>query len=109
MPDITDNLVKGINKNRYKVGDATNQVAQDIKDGFDLEELNNDIMQKMNRAVAFETGSINATASVKSNNSMLNVINLTAKIDGSVDMNSQRVGRIVAPDVCKTIKAGGLA
>lgn len=109
MPDMIDNLVKGINKNRYKVGDATNQVAQDIKDGFDLEELNNDIMQKMNRAVAFETGSINATASVKSNNSMLNVINLTAKIDGSVDMNSQRVGRIVAPDVCKTIKAGGLA
>lgn len=108
MPDMINNLVKGIEKNRYKVINATNRIAEDIKDGFDLEELNNNIVNKMNRAVALETGSINATASVKSNNSMLNVINITAKIDGSVDMNSQKVGRIVAPDVCKTIKAGGL-
>ena len=109
MPDMINNLVKGIEKNRYKVINATNRIAEDIKDGFDLEELNNNIVNKMNRAVALETGSINATASVKSNNSMLNVINLTAKIDGSVDMNNQQVGRLVAPEVCKTIKAGGLA
>lgn len=74
-----------------------------------IDNMNNDIMAEMNRAVAFETGSINATASVKSNNSMLNVIQATFNIDGSVDIDSQKAGRILAPSVCKTIKAGGLA
>lgn len=36
-----------------------------------IDNMNNDIMKEMNKAVAFETGTINATASVKSNNSML--------------------------------------
>ena len=109
MPDMIDNLVKGIDKNRYKISKATNQMAKDIKDGFDLEGLNNDIMREMNKAVAFETGSINANASVKSNNSMLNVIQATFNIDGSVDIDGNKAGRLVAPAVCKTIKAGGLA
>lgn len=74
-----------------------------------IDNMNNDIMNEMNKAVAFETGSINANASVKSNNSMLNVIQATFNIDGSVDMDSTKVGRLTAPSVCKTIKAGGLA
>lgn len=109
MPDMIDNLVKGIDKNRYKISKATNQMAKDIKDGFDLEGLNNDIMREMNKAVAFETGSINANASVKSNNSMLNVIRASFNIDGSVDIDGKKAGRILAPSVVKTIKTGGLA
>lgn len=109
MPDMIDNLVKGIDKNRYKISKATNQMAKDIKDGFDLEGLNNDIMREMNKAVAFETGSINANASVKSNNSMLNVIKASFNIDGSVDIDGKKAGRILAPSVVKTIKTGGLA
>ncbi len=109
MPDMIDNLVKGIDKNRYKISKATNQMAKDIKDGFDLEGLNNDIMREMNKAVAFETGSINANASVKSNNSMLNVIQVSFNIDGSVNMDGKKVGRTIAPSVVKTIKTGGLA
>lgn len=109
MPDMIDNLVKGIDKNRYKISKATNQMAKDIKDGFDLEGLNNDIMREMNKAVAFETGSINANASVKANNSMLNVIQASFNIDGSVDIDGKKAGRILAPSVVKTIKAGGLA
>lgn len=109
MPDMIDNLVKGIDKNRYKISKATNQMAKDIKDGFDLEGLNNDIMREMNKAVAFETGSINANASVKSNNSMLNVIQASFNIDGSVDIDGKKAGRILAPSVVKTIKTGGLA
>lgn len=107
MPDMIDNLVKGIEKNRYKVVDATNQIAEGIKDGFDLEELNNDIIQEMNKAVAFETGSINATASVKSNNSMLNVIQATFNIDGSVAIDGQKAGRIITPYMTKTLQVGG--
>jgi len=109
MPDMIDNLVKGIDKNRYKISKATNQMAKDIKDGFDLEGLNNDIMREMNKAVAFETGSINANASVKSNNSMLNVIQASFNIDGNVDIDGKKAGRILAPSVVKTIKTGGLA
>lgn len=108
MPDMINNLVEGINKNRYKVANATSRIAEDIKDNFELEELNDNIINKMKKAVAIETGSINANASIKSNNSMLSVIQITNKIEGTVDMNNQKVGRLVAPEVCKTIKAGGL-
>lgn len=69
--------------------------------------MNNDIMSEMNRAVAFETGSINASASVKSNNSMLNVIQATFNIDGSVDIDGQKAGRILTPIMTKTLRTGG--
>ncbi len=108
MPDMIDNLVMGIDKNRYKVANAANNVAKDIKASFDLENLNSSIMSEMNKAVAIETGSINASASVKSNNSMLSVIKATFNIDGSVNMDGKKVGRTIAPSVVKTIKAGGL-
>ena len=70
--------------------------------------MNNEIMTEMNKAVAFETGSINAKASVKSNNSMLNVIKATIKVDGNVDIDGKRAGRYTAPYVMQTIKAGGI-
>lgn len=109
MPDMIDNLVMGIDKNRYKVAKAANNVAKDIKRNFELDRLNNDIIYEMNRAISMETGSINAKASVKSNNSMLNVIQATFSIDGSVDIDGRKAGRILAPEVCRTIKVGGLA
>ena len=46
-----------------------------------INNMNKEIMSEMNKTVAIETGSINATASVKSNNSMLNVIQLQASFD----------------------------
>lgn len=73
-----------------------------------IDNMNNDIMSEMNKAVAFETGSINAKASVKSNNSMLNVIKATIKVDGNVDIDGKRAGRYTAPYVMQTIKAGGI-
>ena len=69
--------------------------------------MNDDIMNEMNRAVAFETSSINAKASVKSNNSMLNVIQATFNIDGSVDIDGQKAGRIITPYMTKVLKVGG--
>lgn len=74
-----------------------------------IDNMNNEIMHKMNRAISMETGSINTKASVKSNNSMLNIIQATFNIDGSVDIDGRKAGRIIAPNVLKTIKAGGLA
>lgn len=108
MPDMIDNLVKGIDSNKYKVAKASEGIANSLKSGFDLDALNDEIITKMNNAVALETGTINATASVKSNNSSLNVIKATFNIDGSVNMDAQKVGRVVTPSVTKTLKAGGL-
>lgn len=72
-----------------------------------IDNMNDDIISKMNRAVAYETGSINARASVKSNNSMLNIIQATFNIDGSVDIDGQRAGRIITPYMTKVLKVGG--
>lgn len=65
MPDMINNLVEGIEKNRYKVADATSKIAEDMKNSFDLEELNNEIIQKMNRAVEIETNAINTDVGIK--------------------------------------------
>ena len=72
-----------------------------------IDNMNDDIMSEMNKAVAFETGSINAKASVKSNNSMLNVIQATFNLDGSMNVDGQKLGRYVTPFVTKTLKTGG--
>lgn len=69
--------------------------------------MNDDIMSEMNNAVAVETGSINAKASVKSNNSMVNVIQATFNIDGSIETDGQKFGRIITPYVTKTLRTGG--
>lgn len=84
---------------------------EDEKDSLikQIDDINNEIYRKMQNAVAMETASINAKASVKANNSMLNVIQAKFNIDGSVAIDGQKAGRILAPSVTKTIKAGGLA
>lgn len=73
-----------------------------------IDNMNDNIMSEMNKAVAFETGSVNAKASVKSNNSMLNVIQAVFKIDGSVDIDGHRAGRILTPYMSKTLRTGGV-
>lgn len=72
-----------------------------------IDNMNDDIMSEMNKAVAFETGSVNAKASVKSNNSMLNVIQAAFNIDGSIDIDGQKAGRILTPYMSKTLRMGG--
>lgn len=71
--------------------------------------MNDSIISEMNRAVAVETGSINATASVKSNNSMLNILQASFNIDGSVDIDGKSAGRIIAPHMTKTYKVMGVS
>ena len=73
-----------------------------------IDNMNDDIMSEMNKAVAFETGSVNAKASVKSNNSMLNVIQAAFNIDGSIDIDGQKAGRILTPYMSKTLRTGGV-
>ena len=72
-----------------------------------IDNMNDDIISEMNKAVAYETGSINAKASVKSNNSMLNVIQASISIDGSVEIEGQKAGKILTPYITKTLRTGG--
>lgn len=72
-----------------------------------IDNMNNDILSEMNKAVAFETGSINAKASVKSNNSMLNVIQASISLDGSVEIDGQKAGKLMTPYITKTLRTGG--
>ena len=74
-----------------------------------IDKMNDEILDEMNKAVAFETGSINANASVKGNNTLTNIIQATFNIDGSVDIDGHKAGRILAPPITKEIKAGGIA
>lgn len=72
-----------------------------------VRNMDDEIISEMNKAVAIETGSINANASIKSNNSMSNVIKASFNIDGSVNVDGQKTGRILAPYVSKTLRVGG--
>lgn len=108
MPDMINNLVNGIEKNKYKVANATNKMAQEMKNSFDLDSMNDEIINKMNRAVNVETGRISANAIVRSNANYNQAIYLNANFDGSVDIDGKKAGRILAPSVVKTIKTGGL-
>ena len=74
-----------------------------------IDEMNKKIVSRMNNAVNIETGKMNATANIKANSSFDSVIVLNASFDGNVELDNTRVGRIIAPDVARTIKAGGLA
>lgn len=69
--------------------------------------MNDDIINEMNRAVAVETGSINAKASVKANNSMMNIIQATFNIDGSIEADGETFGRILTPHVTRTLRTAG--
>lgn len=70
--------------------------------------MNDDIINEMNRAVAVETGSINAKASVKSNNSMMNIIQATFNIDGSIEADGETFGRILTPYITRTLRTAGV-
>lgn len=95
MPDMIDNMVKGIYSNQYKVEKATNSLAQGIKD-------------QMQNAVNIETGKMNANANIKASSLFNNTIVLNAKFEGNVEMDKRKTGQILAPEITKTIKVGGL-
>lgn len=95
MPDMINNLVKGINDNKYKLDNA-------------MLGLTSDMENRLRSAVNLEVGNMNATATVKSNAMYNSVINIKADFTGNVDIDGNRAGRILAPSVTKAIKAGGI-
>lgn len=95
MPDMIDLMVKGIDKNKYKVIKSINSLSSEMKN-------------KMENAVNIETGKMNANANIKANSMFNNTIVLNANFDGKVEMDKKTTGQILAPEITKVIKVGGL-
>ena len=112
MKKFAENYVQPISdvmkKRKKGITDTAKDLANSVNKSFEIQKINDEIYRKMQNAVARENASITARASIKANNSMLNVIQANFSIDGSVDIDGQKAGRILAPNVTKTIKAGGL-
>ena len=98
---------------------ASYQMAEFLMQGFTLgikgsqkdvfktiDSFGDEVVNKMSNAVTLETGKINAKAMLSSN--INRTIQINASFDGNVELDNRKVGRIVAPDVSRAIKAGGL-
>ena len=88
-------------------------VAVGIEDNTDsalkaIQKMNDEMVSKMNNAVALETGNINAKAKISSTVANNSVIQIDASFTGDVEMDKTKVGRIVTPEITRTLKAGGL-
>lgn len=73
-----------------------------------VDDMNNAILDEMNKSVLLETGKVNARAKIEANNNSLTVIQVNCELTGDVDMDKENVGRIVAPVVSETIRTGGV-
>lgn len=82
-------------------------LAQGMGVGFD-DELDS-VYSDMQKAINFENAKIQSNVeSGKIFNSLVNSTPITISLDASVDMDSQKVGRLVTPSVARTIKNGGV-
>ena len=81
-------------------------LAQGIGVGFN-EELDN-VYRDMQHAIDLEQGKLESSVETgKVFNSIQNSTPIAIKLDADVDMDGQKVGRIVTPTVTRTIKNGG--
>jgi len=86
-------LVKGIDASKRKVLKTVDAFGQDV-------------LSRMQQAVALETGNINASATLRANYGQAIVVNSETK--GDVYLDNQKVGRVITPVVSKTLKKAGV-
>ena len=80
-------------------------LAMGVGEGF--EDNISKVYRQMKSAVNFETQKLSTNLSTTA--TMSKIITANINVNGNVEMDSTRVGRLVAPSVTRTIKAGGLA
>jgi phage-related protein len=81
-------------------------LAQGLGVGFD-DELDS-VYRDMQKSIDFENAKLQANVeSGKIFNSLVNSTPISISLDGSVEMDKQKVGRIITPVVSRTIKTGG--
>lgn len=72
-----------------------------------INNMDDAIINQMHKSVVLETGKVNAKTKIEANNNQLTIITIDNKIEGNVDMDSTKVGRLTAPTVSKTIRVSG--
>ena len=103
MPDMIKGLAKSLNKNAPQLYNASKQLADDIREGMDL----NGILKKMKATVAMETAKISTNLSTTANIGKVLTANINVK--GDTYLDGTKVGRTIATPIIKTIKAGGVS
>lgn len=92
---IPEGVAVGIKENTKKALEA-------------VDYMDKQMIDKVKNSVTIETGNVNANLKAKSTLNNNNVIQINATFTGEVDMDSNKVGRMVTPVITKTLKAGGL-
>jgi phage-related protein len=109
-----DNMLSKVKK-IFKIGSPSKlwrdevgvYLAQGVGVGFD-EELSS-VYDDMQRAINLEQAKLQANVETgKVFNSLANSTPIAISLDASVEMDSQKVGRLVTPAVSETLKTGGL-
>lgn len=101
MPDMIRGLTKTLKQSSPKLYNASKDLAEKISNGLDIADLYN----QMQMAVMIETEKISANLETTSNANRSITVNM--KLQGNVDMDGSKVGRLVAPSVSKTLRTGG--
>jgi phage-related protein len=76
--------------------------------GVGFEDELDDVYRGMQNAINYEQAKLQANVETgKVFNSLQNSTPIAISLDASVEMDSQKVGRLVTPSVARTIKNGG--
>lgn len=102
MPDMVEGLTKTLNDSAPKLYNASKMLAEKVKNGLDL----TGIYDKMQSAVTFETGRISTNLTTTAN--VGKILRANINIQGDTYMDSTKVGKILAPQVSKTLKGAGV-
>lgn len=89
----------GLDSEKNSLYQETSQIAKGVMDRFSFDELS----QQLQNAVLFENGKISANL----NNSLSRNLTANINLNGSVEMDKRKVGRLVAPSVQRTFREAG--
>lgn len=106
MPDMIKGLSATMKKSSPLLEKQSELLANDIQKGFNksLDTMYNN----MQGAITLEQSKLQANVETgKVFNSLQNSTPIAISLDASVEMDSQKVGRLVTPSVARTIKNGG--
>ena len=96
---VVEGAEKGLEKNERSLWNATDRLAEGVLDSFSIEDL----AQRLKAVVDVE----NTKIATSLNSSVNKVFTANISLNGNVEMDRRKVGRLVAPNVSKTFISGG--
>lgn len=108
---FTEGFDKGLEKGKKETIKNVKQYGEDIIDGLEFNDLDkslNDIFSNMQRTIDLEQAKLQANVETgRVFNTLQNSTPVAIDIDADVEMDGQKVGRLVTPVISRTIKNGG--